>query len=89
MPLSVNNPKLDHRELIVLAVSLAVALHQDYQAWPTDVALLFAAGLVSMILPFLSHFLNVSDDIKASRVRTPWLLLAGMAPSHHVCPSSI
>lgn len=65
--------------LIVLAVSLAIALQQDYQAWPTDVALLFTAGLLSLVLPFVSHFLNSSEDIKASKSRKTWLFLAGMA----------
>jgi len=60
----------------IITVSLAVALHQDYMAWPTDVALLFAAGLVSMCLPFLSHFLNVSEDIQTSRHRSLWLTIA-------------
>jgi len=50
--------------------------------WPTDVSLLFAAGLVSMIIPFLSHFLNVSDDIKNSKRHSLWLVVAGTS---HPC----
>jgi len=60
----------------IITVSLAIALQQDYQAWPTDVALLFTAGLLSLVLPFVSHFLNSSEDIKASKSRKTWLFLA-------------
>jgi len=44
--------------------------------WPTGVALLFAAGLVCLLLPFVSHSLNTSEDIQNSKRRVTWYLVA-------------
>ena len=54
---------------------------QNLSGWPTGVALLFAAGLVGLLIPFPTHFLNTSEDIANSKRRVLWFLFAGIAVS--------
>lgn len=55
---------------------------QDMGSWPTGVALLFAAGLVGLLIPFPTHYLNTSEDIGNSKRRIMWYMIAGL--SRHV-----
>jgi len=60
----------------VLTLFLAIGCMQNLSGWPTGVALLFAAGLVGLLIPFPTHFLNTSEDIANSKRRVLWFLFA-------------
>jgi|SRR5277367_624851 len=64
----------------VLVLALAIALHQDFNSWPTDVALLFAASLLGLVITFPSHFLTSSEDFMKSKRKNLYFLLAGKDP---------
>jgi len=60
----------------LLTLFLAIAVMQDMGSWPTGVALLFAAGLVGLLIPFPTHYLNTSEDIGNSKRRIMWYMIA-------------
>jgi hypothetical protein len=63
-----------------LALALAIGLHQDFNSWPTDVALFFAASLLGLVMTFPSHFLTSSEDFLKSKRKNLYFLLAGKHP---------
>ena len=63
-----------------LALALAIGLHQDFNSWPTDVALFFAASLLGLVMTFPSHFLTSSEDFVKSKRKNMYFLMAGKHP---------
>jgi len=60
---------------------LSIGLYQDYGSWKTDVDLLFASALISLVMTFPIHFLSSDEDFVNSKRHRMWQMLASMHPS--------
>jgi hypothetical protein len=57
-------------------MACSIGLYQDYGSWKTDVDLLFAGSLISLVLCFPLHFLTSDEDFAKSKRRVMWRMLA-------------
>jgi len=60
----------------IVMMACSIGLYQDYGQWKTDVDLLFASSLISLVLCFPLHFLTSDEDFAKSKRRVLWRTLA-------------